>query len=224
MKPFILFILFTLALFASNPTIFASLGDKIYDNITKIEKLKKFKEYKPFIQKIDEYVKEAKATKKLGFAIENGTHKDASRFYLKKLRELAKTNDFFVRSANAVFDQAYVTKDYDLLMDLLDTGLIDVERNKQRLLKLYEEDGEKFELRGVLKQLVDASNLKKKSKHSKEYYERLRKIREEEKIRRLREKDKKRQEALQKRLDQELKRKKEEIEKEQIQELKEEDL
>ena len=224
MKHFLLLLSFAFTLFASNPTIFASLGDKIYDNAPKIKKLKAFKEYKPFISKIDEYVKEVEATKKLGFAIENGTHQNASRIYLKKLRELAKTNDFFVRSANAVFDQAYSTKDFELLMDILDTGLIDVDRNKERLLKLYEENMDRFEPRGVLKQLVDASALKKQTKHSKEYYERLRKMREQEKIRRLREKDKKRQEELQKRLEAELKKKKRKIQKEQIKELKQEDL
>ena len=224
MKHFLLHILFTIVLFAANPTIFASLGDNIYNNAPKIEKLTAFKEYEPFIQKIREYIKEVNATKKLGFAIENGTHKNASGIYLKKLRELAKTNDFFVRSANAIFDQALKNSDFDTVMNILDTGLIDVQRNRQKLLKFYEIHNGEFEPRGLLKKLVDASDLQKKSKHSKEYYEHLRKMREQEKIRRLREKDKKRQEELQKRLEEELKRKKEQIQKEQIRELKQEGL
>ena len=224
MKHFILHIFLVLSLYASNPAIFASLGDTIYDNAPKIEKLKGFKEYKPFVKKIDEYIKEVNGTKKLGFAIENGTHPEAGGIYLKKLRELAKTNDFFVRSANAIFEKALKQKQFDQLMDILDTGLIDTERNKKRLLRFYEENQGRFEPRGVFKKIIESSTLRKKTKHSKEYYERLRKEREKEKIRRLREKDKKRQEELQKRLEEELKKKKEQIEQEQIKELQQDDL
>lgn len=224
MKLFLSLFLLTLTLFASNPTIFATLGDTIYDNAPKIEQLKKFHEYQPFLEKIDNYVKEVNATKKLGFAVENGTRKDASRIYLQKLRELAKTNDFFVRSANVIFEKALANKNYDLLMDMLDTGLIDVERNKERLLEFYNANKDSFEPRGTLGRIVEEEELRKKSKNTKEYYERLKKLREQEKIRRLRERDKKRQEELQKKLEKELEKKKEQIQKEQIQELKQEDL
>ena len=222
MKLFFSLILLAAALFASNPTIFAALGDTIYDNAPKIEKLKKFHEYEPFLEKIDKYIKEVDATKKLGFAVENGSQKDAARIYLKKLRQLAKTNDFFVRSANAVFKKALATKNYELLMDILDTGLIDIERNKERLLEFYRANKDSFKPRGVFGRIVAEDELRKKSKNTKEYYERLKKLREQEKIRRLREKDKKRQEELQKRLEQELEKKKEQIQKEQIEELKQE--
>ena len=222
MKLFFSLILLATVLLASNPTIFATLGDTIYDNAPKIEQLKKFHEYEPFLDKIDEYIKEVNATKKLGFAVENGSQKDAARIYLKKLRQLAKTNDFFVRSANAIFEKALATKNYELLMDMLDTGLIDIERNKERLLEFYNANKGSFEPRGVLGRIVEEDELRKKSKNTKEYYERLKKLREQEKIRRLREKDKKRQEELQKRLEQELEKKKEQIQKEQIEELKQE--
>jgi len=218
---FFAFMLVGTLLLASNPTIYAALGDKIYDNAPKIEKLKQFKEYQPFLQKIEHYLQEVNATKELGFAIENGTKKDAAREYLKKLRSLSKTNDFFLRSARGIFQKALETKKYDLVMDLLDTGIIDLNRNKERLLEFYEANKGAFEPRGELLRIITEEELRKKSKNNKEYYERLRKLKEQEKIRRLREKDKKHQEELQKRLEEELKRKKEQIQKEQIEELKE---
>lgn len=222
----LLFLLFTFTfLFASNPVVYAALGDKIYDNAPKIEQLKNFKEYEPFREKIESYIKEVNAMKKLGYAIENGTvPKSTSSSYLKKLRELSKTNDFFIRSANAIFDKALKNKEYELVMNLLDTGLIDIERNKVRLLEFYEQNKNAFAPRGELERIIKEDELKKSSKNTKEYYEKLRKLREQEKIRRLREKDKKRQEELQRKLEKELKLKKERIRQEQIKELKSERL
>jgi len=74
-------------------------------------------------------------------------------------------------------------------------------------LEFYNENREKFQPRGELLRLVNEEEMRKKSKHSKEYYERLRKLREQEMIKRLREKDRKRQEELQRRLEEELRKK-----------------
>ncbi|SFV54160.1 hypothetical protein MNB_SM-7-1021 [hydrothermal vent metagenome] len=221
-----IFLLLTVAvtLFAKNPTIFASLGDTIYNNAAKIEKLKEIKEYSPFFKRIEDYVKSVRAVKKLGFAIETGKIELDKKIYLDKLREFKKTNDFFIRNVNFLFEKALKTKNYELVMNLLDTGLIDIKQNRDRLLRFYEDNKGSFELRGVLKELVNEDQLRKKPKHTKEYYERLKRLKEQEKIRRLRMRDKKRQEALQKRLEEELKRKKEQIQQEQIKELNEEEL
>ncbi len=188
-------------LFASNPPIFSTLGDRIYDNASKIEKLKKFKVYAPFKEKIERYLHDVNTTKQLGFSLENATHEKSARLYLKKLRELAKTNDFFVRSANAVCKKALITKDYELLMDILDTGLVDIKHNKAVLLKFYAANKDAFTPRGVLRKIVQEDASKKsvpserdaKTKH------------EEENIRNLREKDRIYQEKLQNKLEKDIK-------------------
>ncbi len=220
MKKIVLTLLLFTALFASNPKPFASLGDVIYDNAPKIDKLRELQEYAPFYKRIEEYVKEVNQTKKLGFLVEQG-EKKRSKEYLQKLRELAKTNDFFVRSVNALYKSSMQKEKFELFMQLLDTGLIDVERKKDEILNFYEEHKDEIEPKGVLKDLLQRRNLKKKTRFSKEYYEELRKRKEMEKIRRLRQKDKKRQEELQKKLEAELKAKKEQIRQEQIKELQE---
>ncbi len=221
MKFFLSIFLLVLTLYANNPKIYAALGDIIYDNAPKIEKLKEFPQYKAFEEKIESYLKEVQAAKELGFAMEAGKS-DEKRKYLKRLRELAKTNDFFVRSVRSIFENSMDHNMYDLFVKILDTGLVDVDRYKQEILKYYEKNKANINPYGILQDLIDESELKKAKKHSPEYYERLRKFKEQEKIRRLREKDRKRQEELQKKLEEELKKKKRQIEKEQIEELQKE--
>ncbi len=216
---------FTLTFAINNPPIYASLGDVIYDNAPKIKELKNFKEYKPFKEKIENYIKEVEGTKKLGFAIVQGKFEDKDakkKVYLNKLRELAKTNDFFVRSANALFESAMENRDYDLFVRIINTGLVDTQRHKDEILEFYEQNKANIQPSGILEEIIKKNEIKKKEVHTAEYYERLRKLKEQEKIRRLREKDRKRQEELQKRLEQELKKKKEQIRKEQLEELQQE--
>jgi len=226
MRILLLFIAACTIVFAmNNPPIYASLGDVIYNNAPKIAKLKNLKEYEAFAQKITRYVSEVNATKKLGFAIVGGKFQDADakkRIYLNKLRELAKTNDFFVRSAKALFERAIENEDVELFKNIINSELIDFQAHKEEIIDFYQKHKEQIELSGALKKIIDEHEMKKKKSHTPEYYERLRKLKEQEKIRRLREKEKKRQEALQKKLEKELRLKKEKIRQEQLQELQEE--
>ena len=218
MKFLFIISLFLSLLYASNPRVYSALGDTIYDNAPKIAKLQQIKQYLPFKQKIEKYVLDVEKTKQLGFAIESGEKKSKARDYLLQLRALAKQNDFYVRSAESLFLKALKTNDYETVMDLLDTGIIDLDRYREKLLQFYSINKDRIVLRGEFARIVQ-EELKKRSKHSKEYYLRLKKMKEQEKIRRLRLNDKKRQEELQRKLEEELKRKKEQIEKEQKEEL-----
>ena len=219
MKFFLSILLLSTLLFATNPKIYAALGDTIYNNAKKIELLKNYPEYEVFKEKIDNYLKEVKRTKSLGFAIESGKSKENKK-YLQSLRKLSKTNDFFVRIAQYKYKESMEKKDYDTFVRMVDSGLIDLERNKKQILDFYDHHSHEIIPYGALELLIQSRIKKQNPKHTKEYYERLRKQREAEKIRRLREKDKRRQEELQKRLEEELKRKKERIREEQIKELK----
>ena len=219
MKAIVLFFVMISSVFAIvYPKVYSSLGDKIYDNAPKIEKLSKIKEYKEFEDKIDNYIKDVKDAMSLGYALEYKLSKNNEK-YLKQLRELAKTNDFFVKSANSMFKKSMKTDNYELFLNIIDTGLIDLDRNKDIILEYYNANKNNIPLRGKLKELVVKKETKTKVRHSKEYYEKLRKLREQEKIKRLREKDKRKQELLQKKLEEEIKLKKQKIEQEQIKEL-----
>ncbi len=201
MKSVFSLLFFATLLFASNPKIFSALGDTIYDNAHKIEKLKKFKEYQPYKKKIESYIKDVNATKKMGFGVESKQSDNQSvRNYLKKLRELAKRNDFYVRSANSVFKKALVAKKYEVLMDILDTGLIDIKRYKEALVEFYEINKSNFTLRGTLKKIIQEENVRKKIKTQED----LKKEHEHKLINDLRERDKQEQEKLQKKLEMEL--------------------
>ena len=219
MKLLLSFIFLTSLLFGANPKVYASLGDSIYNNAPKIEKLKKIKQYDSFSERISRYVREVDMLKVEGYALE-AKKSNKNKQYLQKLRELAKTNDFFVRNAQAMYRKSMKQKNYTLFAQLLDTGLIDLERNKKEILSFYNKHQDEVPLFGKLQELVMQNKLKRGSKHTKEYYEKLRKMKEQEKIRRLRERDKQRQEALQRRLEKEVKEKKEKIREEQISELK----
>ena len=200
MKAVFSLLFFISILSASNPKTFATLGDTIYDNAKKIEKLKKFKEYQPFVEKIDSYVKDVNKTKKLGFELQSEMKNETAHKYLEQLRKLSRTNDFFIRSTDAVFKKALQSNDYELLMELLDTGLVDVRRYKERLLEFYEENKGRFVPYGTLEQLIKEEKERKKSQTKEELQHR----REHERVRHLREDDKKHQEELQKKLEMEI--------------------
>ncbi len=219
MKAIILFLTIIAGVYAANPHVYAALGDGIYNNANKIAKLKNVKSYAAFAPKVDTYIKKVKETKELGFAVESGEKKDQAKTYLKRLRTLAKQNDFFVRSANSLFESSLKKGDYKSVMELLDTGIIDTKRNRNKIVSFWEEHKGQFEPKGEFKRVIQESELRKNTKSSAEYYRKLKKLREQEKIRRLREKDKRRQEQLQKKLEEELKRKKRQIEEEQKKEL-----
>ncbi len=222
MRPFLLFsiVFLSIALYAKNPKIYAALGDKIYSSEAAIKKLLDVKEYESFHESIKKYLRAVERARELGLKIERG-ESHANRMYLSRLRELAKKNDFYHRSASYLFQRSMQEKNYPLFVALANTGLIDLEKEKESVLSFYRLNKEHIKLSGKLKAFVEKYTMKKKVKHSAEYYRRLRKMQEEERIRRLREKDRREQEELQKRLDEKLKLEKRKIEEEQLKKLQE---
>ena len=198
----ITFFLLTLfiSLYGVNPHVYTPLGDTVYDNALKIAKLKKLQEYVPFKKKIDIYLDKVAKVKKLGFAIKKGEKKSQTKAYLKQLRSLARTNDFFIRNAEAIFRKSLEKNYYNTVLELLDTGLIDVDRNEKDILNFYERNKGNFIPRGEIAKIV-----KKNVVDKKVYQRRLKKIEEQENIRRMRENDRKRQQRIQKKLKEEIK-------------------
>jgi len=215
----LLLFLFSTLLFSANPIVYSALGDVLYNNVQSIKNLKSIPSYAPMYANIDAYVKKLAATKKMGFAIENGDEGADKKVYLQALRALSKKNDAFLRSANTSFKQALENEDTPLFAQLVNSGLIDVKKHKNEILQYYYAHEEDINITDVIENCL--SQDKKHAMHSKKSQKYLawKKRKEQEKIRRIREQDLYDQKKLEKKLDAEVRRKKLEIQKEKQKEL-----
>jgi len=103
--PLLFFLTFSTA-YAANPKIFSGVGDPVYDTVSPLEKLQKLKIFKPERGAMLNYINEARAAKKEGFAIDRAAGSAAAKpkinAYLQTLRRLEKENG---RLANVVKEQ-----------------------------------------------------------------------------------------------------------------------
>lgn len=219
MKKIIILLLLSTLLLAQNPKVYSALGDAIYDNAEKIEKLKKIEKFSSFHEKIDSYVIAVAKAKNDGFAIERGSKDIDKKAYLEKLRELAKTNDFFLRSVNSSFEYSISSEDNLLFSQMVNSALIDTEKNKSTIINYYLEHSEEINATGVIQKYLDEDKALQKERENRRKLRVTAKELEKAKIKRIRKNDKEKQEALQKSLEAEVLRKKTAIRKNQIKEL-----
>ncbi len=218
-KLFILFLLATLLL-AKNPNVYAALGDVIYDNAIKIEKLKSIAEYSSSSNIIDRYISSVNKLKEEGFKIEAGDKTLDNRKYLNKLRELSKTNDFFVRQVYKTYKMALKNEDSWLLSQMINSGLMDTEKYKEEIVEYYMTHSDVMDTKGIIQKYLDEDEkLRAQQKLSKIKVGLSREEMLNAKIRRLRENDKLKQEAIKKSLEEEVAHEKVKIREEQIKEL-----
>lgn len=219
MKKFFLLFLLSTFLFAKNPNVYAALGDVIYDNAAKIEKLKTiFDDSTEYV--IDGYLAKVKQTKEEGFKIEAGDKSIDTKKYLNKLRGLSKTNDFFVRKVYKTYKRALKEEDSWLMSQMINSGLMDTEKYKEEIVKYYMTHSDVMDTSGIVQQYLDEDaklraqqeSLKAKVGLSKEEQQKAR-------IRRLRARDKRKQEAIKKSLEEEVAHEKTKIREEQVKEL-----
>ncbi len=217
MKKTIIISLLALQLFAQstpvsqNPIIYSALGDEIYNNIKNVEKLQFITEYETDKNKIIEYVKAAQETKNIGFKIQNEDKNKSA--YLKTLRKLSLTNEYFINKVDDSLIKSIKDEDNILFMKSVNSGLIDIPKNKEAILKYYYAHKDNIDASGVLKKIVDGYKKPEKPKGltSKEL--------EKLDIERIRKKYKAKKEASKQSLEEEVLRKKIEILKEQKKEL-----
>ena len=219
MRNFFIILLLSTLLLAQNPIAFAALGDVIYDNVDKIEKLKNIDEYKIYDTKIDNYVQEVKKAKEEGFALENGSDTVSRKAYLNKLRELVKTNDFFVRSVASSYEAAKKDENSRLFSQIINTGLLDTQERKKEIIDYYFAHQEDMNTTGLIQSYLDEDAKLRAKKEAQQKRIISKKEREAERIRRIRENDKREKERLEKKLQEELKKKKEQIREYQKEEL-----
>lgn len=202
-----------------NPVVYSALGNNIYNNEIAIEDLLELKEFQVYKDRIINYLKDVRKTKKMGFAIEKGDTSISKGTYLKKLRVLSKENDFFVKTVNSNFKFAIKNKDNKLFVHSIDSNLLDIKRYKKMICSYYySHEDEISEYGDVLTTLIKGLESKKVKK--KVYKGKTKQQVQDEKMRRIRLKDKQKQEAIQKALEAELEKKKANIRKTQKEELK----
>ena len=211
--------IFPFLLYGANPKPYAALGDVIYDNVENIEKLKEIPKYALFKEKIESYVSKVAALKEMGYALEKGSASANKKVYLNALRTLSKENDFFLRDAKQSFKDAIEKQDSVTFEKIINTGLIDTQKNKEKIIEYYFAHQEDINASGVIQGYLDEdAKLRAKREAQRKRYKTKKQL-EEEKIRRIREADKRKKEALEKQLEQEVARKKEQIRAEQKSEL-----
>ena len=220
MRNFFLYILLlSTLLFAQNPIAYAALGDVIYDNVDKIENLKNIDEYQIYDEKIDTYVENVKEAKEEGFALENGSDSVTKQAYLNKLRALAKTNDFFVRSVASSYDAAKKQEDSRRFSQLINSSLLDVSERKKEIVDYYFAHAQDMNTTGLIQSYLDADAKLRAKKEAQQKRYKSKKEREAERIRQIRENDRRTKEKLENKLQKELKEKKLEIREYQKEEL-----
>jgi hypothetical protein len=218
MHKILLLIILSIVLYAQNPKAFSALGDVIYNNVDKIQKLANIDDYGVYKKKIEEYVSAVRKVKKEGFALDEGFNSNKMD-YLNKLRKLSQTNDFFVRSAKRNLDIAIENENSKLFSQLINTGLIDEKKSKNKIIDYYFAHSDDVNATGLIqKYLVNDKRLRAKKEHKKSLLK-SKKLRELEKIRRIRKNDRLEQEKLEQQLNQEVQKKKLEIRQEQKKEL-----
>ena len=222
MKKLLLLLFITTHLFAQssikNPVVYSALGDNIYNNAQNINNLQYIKEYKVYEDKIIKYTADVNDAKKMGYAIEKGDKNISKSKYLNKLRTLSKLNDFFIKNVKNNFKTSLRDEDNKLFVNSVDSGLLNIKRYKKSIRTYYyrHEDGID-EYGSVLSKLINCDDSKKVKK--KVYTGKTKQQKLDEKMRRIRKKDKDKQEAMQKSLEDELIKKKANIRKVQKEEL-----
>ncbi|MCF6331289.1 MAG: hypothetical protein L3I99_07060 [Sulfurimonas sp.] len=215
MKKLIITALLTLQLFAQNTTIlqnpftYSALSDEIYNNVNNIEKLQFMPEYETDITKIKNYVKDVQETKNKGYKIEDKEKNIDNSFYLKALRKLSLTNNYYVNKINNDLFNSIKNIDNDLFLKSVNSGLVIMPNNKKSIIEYYHANKNNIEATGILKSIIDEYNDNKKPIQKGLTDAQLNKL----EITRIRKRDKIKQAAIERSLEEEVVRKKIEIRK-----------
>ena len=214
MKILLLTILLLSTLFAQNPTIYASLGDKIYDNTPGVDLLLQVETLETHHEKIFEYMFKASEAMKQGNMIsEHNPEAISPKEYLNTLRKLSKENDYYVRVARVAYKKAIADSNIKDIKLLLDSNLLDSEKSLEELALFYEINSDKMDL-NVFKTYLNIDENGEKLKEVK-----ITAPHNASKVQRLREKEREKEIASEKAIDEEIDKEKEALHKKQKSEL-----
>jgi len=196
---------------AHNPLPYAALGNIIYDNAEKIQQLTDIDAYNVYKDDIEQYLKDLKVTKVLGYKLEKESASSLKKKYLNSLRRLSKKNDYYLRSINTQYNEAMKSKNYKLFLQIINKKLINIKKHKKEIIDYYYTNQENIDKSGVIDELLKEDARLKALKESQKRRYKTKKELEAEKIKRIRENDKLARQKLEAELQKDLINKKEKI-------------
>ncbi|MDD5157548.1 hypothetical protein [Sulfurimonas sp.] len=222
MKFILLLLICIVALFAKNPAVYASLGDELYDSVEMIEKLKENIEFSNNQDIVDNYVDEVKKSKNIGFAVEAGDKSVNKVLYLAKLRELSKIySSFNVKNKiEGSFEKSIEDKNSKLFIAVVNSGVINNEIYKSEILAYYKQHMDEIDPTGVIKEYLDKEEVAKgeqerveieRKGQTKDRRSTSKHDYKQDRIRQIREDDKRKEQRMEKLLNDDVKQKKEAI-------------
>jgi len=160
----LLFILLTLslALWAKNPLSFATLGDVVYNDAKKFDEIKELEAMHDIRVAINNYIKLANDTKKLGFSVDNKEKGVDAKGYLKRLRTLSAEHDVIITQVRKRFSEAMSDEDSHTVNTMVEHGVIDPVNYEKELVTYYEEYREDYNL-SALKSIYEQYLINTKS-------------------------------------------------------------
>ncbi|MFA6192317.1 MAG: hypothetical protein WC665_08200 [Sulfurimonas sp.] len=202
-------------LLAQNPKTYSSLGDIQFDNSINIEKLKEIDIYAQYGEKINKYLNDIKSVKEFGFEVDKTDNSDEKKRYLQSLRELSKTNDFFVKSVNSNFFSSIKNSNTKLFLQMVNSKMLDTEKNRSEIMKYYNLHSDEITPFDIMQDFLATDKKVQNNVPAKK----SEKKRQEEKISRIRESDRINQETIEQSLEEEAAKKKKIINDEKIKQL-----
>ena len=202
-----------------NPIIYKSMGDTIYNNVEKIESIKSIGTFKYYKKEIEKYLLEVEETKKIGFEVQNKNPDYSKKEYLKRLRSLIETNDYYLHSIESSYRASINKEDSQLFFETINSGFIDTKKNKKEILNYYFKHVNDVNASGVIQGYLDEDKRLRDRQRRLAKSQKTKEMLEKEKIDRIRAKDRVSQEKLEKQLLDNLKQKKQEIRERQKEEL-----
>jgi len=219
MKNIVFLLLFSTLAFATNPKVYSSLGNEIYDSLDNVMKLKSISEFNRASEDIIKYKKDVLKAKQIGFDIESGKTSVDKSNYLTTLRDLDEKRELYIREVNVMLKKSMKNQNSKKFNDLMQTGLIDTDKNKKEILDYYSTHKSEVTLSPDMKKLLDAERKAKKSRVKRAVHNSQESL-NANRVKRIRESDKREQELLEKNLQKESDKKKLEIRNNQRRELK----
>lgn len=220
MKLWILMLWVSASLWAANPVAYSGLGDVIYNGMPKMAQLGDALAVSSHHENIAKYLAKCEHAKEEGFALDRAAAGAMDKKdYLELLRSLHNEYEFYIRTANAALNRTIEENDYEAFSELVETGLIDIEKNSEQIISFYEmhRNGVKLpEIENFIeyrKQLVELE--KKEQMERKKLYDSYRQRRIDQVYARQEAK----KEAHRRAVEEETRRKKEELHRQQEEEL-----
>ena len=210
MKNIVFLLLFSTLAFATNPKVYSSLGNEIYDSLDNVMKLKSISEFNRASKDIIKYKKDVLKAKQIGFDIESGKTTVDKRNYLITLRELGKKRELYIKDVNMMLKKSMKSQNSEKFNDLIETGLVDTDRYKKEILNYYSTHKSEVTLSPNMKTLLDAERKAQKSRAKRKMDNSAESL-NAKRVKRIRASDKREQELLEKNLQKESDEKKLEI-------------